>query len=92
MSLCFSVRKLVVEISPEGFVVSKRCFKTLPELIRWFKKNAHSLGKTAGSSGRKVNRLWLCGIYVYCIISYWRGKGAIKCNAQGERTRQDLNR
>lgn len=52
--LFFSVRKLVVEISPEGFVVSKRSFKTLPELIRWFKKNAQSLGKTMSSSGRKV--------------------------------------
>eukprot|EP00903_Cladosiphon_okamuranus_P017486 g16106.t1 len=51
-----SVRKLTVEISPEGFVISKRSFKTLPELIRWFKKNAQSLGKSASSSARKSTR------------------------------------
>lgn len=53
LDVCFSVRKLVVEISPEGFVICKRSFKTLPELISWFKGNAQKLGKAGGSS-RKV--------------------------------------
>lgn len=43
----------MVEVSPEGFVMSKRCFKTLPELFKWFKGNAQQLGRSS-RSGRKV--------------------------------------
>lgn len=48
-----SVRKTVVEITPEGYLMSKRCFKTLPELFKWFKLNAQQLGRSS-RSGRKV--------------------------------------
>ncbi|CAM9424108.1 unnamed protein product [Laminaria digitata] len=48
-----TVRKTVVEITPEGYLMSKRCFKTLPELFKWFKLNAQQLGRSS-RSGRKV--------------------------------------
>lgn len=44
------VRKLVVEITPEGYSLSKRCFKTLPEMLKWFKTNASQLTRTSRRS------------------------------------------
>ncbi|CAM9559859.1 unnamed protein product, partial [Hapterophycus canaliculatus] len=49
-----TVRKIVVEVSPEGYSVSKLSFKTLPELLKWFKLNAQKLGRTS-RTGRKAS-------------------------------------
>lgn len=67
-----SIRNIVVEVSPEGFVMSKRCFKTLPELFKWFKGNAQQLGRSS-RSGRKVMDIENGKCEMYCSVPYCYG-------------------